>query len=188
MRFCADLSDQEIQVFKEKGELVVAGHLLSGTDLKVKELFRVIVAHCISIEYVSIKLFWSLYLFIHSHPIYVILHFFKSFSRFCTHLIRMVQLHLHMKHIRMARSARFFNSALYYKFAIHIHVFEDHFLCRTMLWHHYRTCIGPNWCSFCWCLLFSCITLMSQPVKLLIQSTLVLYFSVSTFTYKTVMH
>ena len=30
-----DLSDQEIQVFQEKGELMVAGHLLSGTDLKV---------------------------------------------------------------------------------------------------------------------------------------------------------
>ncbi|CAH3114650.1 unnamed protein product [Pocillopora meandrina] len=29
------LSDQEIQVFKEKGELMVAGHLLSGTDLRV---------------------------------------------------------------------------------------------------------------------------------------------------------
>ncbi|KAJ7379527.1 Isoleucine--tRNA ligase, cytoplasmic [Desmophyllum pertusum] len=35
-----DLSDQEIQVFKEKGELVVAGHLLSGTDLKVLYSFN----------------------------------------------------------------------------------------------------------------------------------------------------
>lgn len=31
----AGLSDEEIQVFQEKGELMVAGHLLSGTDLKV---------------------------------------------------------------------------------------------------------------------------------------------------------
>lgn len=31
----ADLSDEEIQVFQEKGQLMVAGHLLSGTDLKV---------------------------------------------------------------------------------------------------------------------------------------------------------
>ena len=29
------LSDEQIQVFQEKGELMVAGHVLSGTDLKV---------------------------------------------------------------------------------------------------------------------------------------------------------
>ena len=32
-----DLSDKEVQDFQEKGELMVAGHLLSGTDLKVKK-------------------------------------------------------------------------------------------------------------------------------------------------------
>ena len=31
------LSDEDIQVFQEKGELMVAGHLLAGTDLKVGE-------------------------------------------------------------------------------------------------------------------------------------------------------
>ena len=31
-----DLSDKEVQDFQEKGELMVAGHLLSGTDMKVK--------------------------------------------------------------------------------------------------------------------------------------------------------
>lgn len=37
-----DLSDKEVQDFQEKGELMVAGHLLSGTDLKVKKYFTVI--------------------------------------------------------------------------------------------------------------------------------------------------
>ena len=32
-----DLSDKEVQDFQEKGELMVAGHLLSGTDMKVKK-------------------------------------------------------------------------------------------------------------------------------------------------------
>lgn len=35
--FLTDLSDKEVQDFQEKGELMVAGHLLSGTDLKVKK-------------------------------------------------------------------------------------------------------------------------------------------------------
>jgi len=30
------LSDEEIHDYQEKGELVVTGHVLSGTDLKVK--------------------------------------------------------------------------------------------------------------------------------------------------------
>ncbi|KAL9972872.1 hypothetical protein ACROYT_G019255 [Oculina patagonica] len=34
-----DLSDKEVQVYQEKGELMVAGHLLSGTDLKVMYSF-----------------------------------------------------------------------------------------------------------------------------------------------------
>lgn len=33
------LSDEDIQVFQEKGELMVAGHLLAGTDLKVMYSF-----------------------------------------------------------------------------------------------------------------------------------------------------
>ncbi|XP_015766182.1 PREDICTED: isoleucine--tRNA ligase, cytoplasmic-like [Acropora digitifera] len=33
------LSDEEIQVFQEKGQLMVAGHLLSGTDLKIMYSF-----------------------------------------------------------------------------------------------------------------------------------------------------
>lgn len=31
-----DLSDKEVQDFQENGELMVADHLLSGTDMKVK--------------------------------------------------------------------------------------------------------------------------------------------------------
>lgn len=31
----AGLSDEQIQVFQDEGELMVAGHVLSGTDLKV---------------------------------------------------------------------------------------------------------------------------------------------------------
>ena len=34
------LSDEEIQIYQEKGELMVLGHLLSGTDLKVKRIVK----------------------------------------------------------------------------------------------------------------------------------------------------
>ena len=36
------LSDEEIQVYQEKGELMVADHLLTGTDLKVKIAFKAV--------------------------------------------------------------------------------------------------------------------------------------------------
>ena len=42
MWIVTDLSDKEVQDFQEKGELMVAGHLLSGTDLKVKYNLTVI--------------------------------------------------------------------------------------------------------------------------------------------------
>ena len=41
------LSDEEIHDYQEKGELVVAGHVLSGTDLKVKFIGKAVFSRAV---------------------------------------------------------------------------------------------------------------------------------------------